>query len=120
MRLEVRRARCPGCSFVDLDHFADLWALLPWTGSDLEASALRHAAVSCCLQEADVEECIGCAASGVCWSRGGMSWGFFLAILKGIKPSELPASPLGSTTVKSPRFWRLFSCLWLMKIKNLT
>ena len=63
MRLDVllRRAGCPGCALVNLDYFADLWAFLAWTDSDLDARALRQAAVPCCLQDTNVEECIGCA-----------------------------------------------------------
>ena len=63
-RAPLRRARHLSCTCVHLDHFGDLWALLPLADSDLDASALRHAAVSCCLQQTDVHECLGSTDHG--------------------------------------------------------
>jgi hypothetical protein len=60
----LRRARRRSWTCVHLDQFADLWALQPLADSDLDASALRHAAVSCCLQHTDVHKCLGSADQG--------------------------------------------------------
>src|SRR5438552_7449757 len=57
-------ARHLSCTCVDLNHFGDLWALLPVADSDLDASTLGHAAVACCLQLTDVDECLGPADDG--------------------------------------------------------
>src|SRR5664280_555966 len=45
-RASLRRTRHLSITCVHLDHFGDLMALLPLADSDLDASAIRHAAVS--------------------------------------------------------------------------
>ena len=54
----------PSRAWVHLDHFGDLRALLSLADSDLDPSAFGHAAVSCCLQLTDVDECLGAAGHG--------------------------------------------------------
>ena len=49
---------------IDLSDFGDFRAFLPLANSDFEPSALRHAAVPCCLQLTDVQECFGTADHG--------------------------------------------------------
>src|SRR5262249_61780851 len=44
--------------------FGALWTLLPLANTDFDASALRHAAVPCCLQPTDVHECVGSSDHG--------------------------------------------------------
>src|SRR5260370_17953889 len=64
MDAPLRRTRRWSWTFVHLDQLADLWALQPLADSDLDAGALRHAAVSCCLQHTDVHECLGSTDHG--------------------------------------------------------
>ena len=54
MDAPLRRARRRSWTCVHLDQFADLWTLQPLADLYFDASALRHAAVSCCLQHTDV------------------------------------------------------------------
>ena len=54
----LRRARRWGCTRVHFDQCADLWTLQPLADLYLDASALRQAGMSCCLQKTDVNESI--------------------------------------------------------------
>src|ERR1700758_4062260 len=64
MDAPLRRARRRSWTCVHRNQFADLWTLQPLADSYLDASALRHAAVSCRLQHTDVHKCLGSTDQG--------------------------------------------------------
>lgn len=63
-RTPLSPARHLSSTCVYLDDLGDLWALQPLADSDLDVGALRHAAMSCCLQHTDVHECLGSTDHG--------------------------------------------------------
>src|SRR5712671_1269509 len=60
----VRRTPYRQSIQIDLNDFGNLKALLPLADTDLDAGALWHAAVPCCLQVTDVYKCVGAAHHG--------------------------------------------------------
>ena len=64
MDTPLRRARRRNWACVQLHHIGDLRAFQPLADLYLNASALRHAPVSCCLQHTDVHKCLGSTHQG--------------------------------------------------------